>query len=52
MVVKGARRCVLKALDQDDGDSDDIGLMVWLEEGSRINAVRCSVCGGVLGMAC
>lgn len=40
MVVKGARRCAFRVSDQEEGERDDIRLVVWLEEGMRTSAVR------------
>lgn len=51
-MVKGARRCVFSASDQVEAERDEIGSVVWLEEGMMTRAVRWSVCDGLLGMAC
>ena len=40
MVVNGARRWVFKVSDQVEGEREEMGLVIWLEEGTIINAVR------------
>ena len=51
-VVNGARRWVFRVSDQVEGERDEMGLVVWLEEGTKMKAVSWRVWAGVFGIAC